>query len=148
MKFIFPYGIKFQENGRIETFPAVEISVLIGREKTGIRAIFHIDSGATTSILPKSDADFLGIDVKAGKRILVRGISNESLIGYRHLINIQLNQLKMKIPVIFVENVFVPRILGREGLFSQFGILFDELKQRTAFLDAEKERKIIDSLLS
>jgi len=145
MKFIFPYGVKFQEDGQIAIFPAVEILVL-GRHETGIRALFHIDSGATTSILPASDAGVLGLDVKTGKKVLVRGIADESFIGYRHLINVSLNQLKIKIPVVFVENVFVPRILGREGIFSQFGILFDEPKTRTAFFDFKKERKTIDFL--
>lgn len=145
MRFIFPYGVKFRENSRIETFPAVEILVL-ARQKTGIRALFHLDSGATTSILPKSDADFLGIDVKMGKKILVRGIFGESLIGYRHLINVQFDQSEMKIPIIFVESISIPRILGREGVFPRFGILFDESNHRTVFLDVKKERKIINSL--
>lgn len=144
-RLVFPYGIRFQEDGQIGTFPAIEISIL-GLGKTGIRALFHIDSGATTSILPESDANVLGIDIKLGKKMLARGISGDSLIGYRHFIDIQLNQLKIKIPVIFIESVLVPRILGREGVFSQFGILFDEFKHRTAFLDTEQERKIIDSL--
>jgi hypothetical protein len=78
--------------------------------------------------------------------MLIKGISGEPLFGYRHSIDIQFNKLKIKISVIFVKNVFVPRILGREGIFSKFGILFDELKHRTAFLDAEKEREMIDSL--
>ncbi len=86
-RFGFPYGIRFQENGRLELFPAIEILV-IGPEKKGIRALFHIDSGATTSILPKSDAGVLGIDVKVGKKMIVRGISSETLTGYRHLITV------------------------------------------------------------
>ncbi len=144
-RLIFPYGIKFQEDGQIAIFPAIEVSVL-GRRQKGIRALFHIDSGATTSILPKSDADVLGIEAEIGRKILIRGVSGESLVGYRHLLNFQFNQLKLKAPAIFVENPFVPRILGREGIFSRFGILFDEPKTRTAFLDVRKERKIIDGL--
>lgn len=144
-RLIFPYGVRFQENGQIEIFPAVEIYIL-GHRGKGIRALFHIDSGATTSILPESDGDVLEIDIKRGKKMLVRGISNETMVGYRHLIDVQFSQLKMKIPVIFVERILVPRILGREGIFPRFGILFDEAKQRTSFLDSEKERKIIDAL--
>jgi hypothetical protein len=144
-RFIFSYGIRFQENGRVETFPALEI-FLLGRRNRGIRVLLHIDSGATTSILPKSDAEVLGIDFKAGKKMLVRGVFGESLTGRRHLIRIQFNQLKIKIPVIFVEDIFVPRILGREGIFPQFGILFDEFKKRTVFLPSDEERNVINSL--
>lgn len=142
---VFPYGVRFQENGRIETFPAIEISIL-GPRKTGIRTLFHIDSGATTSILPESDGDVLGIDIKGGKKAVVRGIASESLVGYRHFVVVQFGQLKIKIPVIFIENILVPRILGREDVFPRFGIVFDESKHRTAFLNTEKERKTIDAL--
>ena len=55
MKFIFPYGVRFLEDGRVEAFPAADISIL-GRHGSGIRALFHIDSGATTSVLPAQDA--------------------------------------------------------------------------------------------
>lgn len=146
MRFIFPYGIKFRENGKIETFPAIEISIF-AQGGLGIRAFFHVDSGATTSILPESDADVLGINLKSGKKVTVRGISGKFLVGYRHLIDIQFNKkLKIRIPAVFIVNVFVPRILGREDIFPRFGILFDEYKQRTVLLDTEKERKTIDSL--
>ena len=144
-RFIFPYGIRFRENGRMESFPVVEIFIL-GQKGKGIRALFHLDSGATTSILSGSDADVLGVNIKSGKKVLVRGISGKPLVGYRHFINIQFNQLKIKIPVIFISNTLVPRILGREGVFFNFGILFDEQKNRTVFLNSKKERKIIDSL--
>lgn len=144
-KLVFPYGIKFREDGKISIFPAVELFVL-GRQKNGIRALFHIDSGATTSIFPKSDADILGIDLKNSKEVSVRGISGDVMRGYQSFITIHFDQLKIKIPAVFVENDWVPRVLGREGFFNRFGILFDELKKRTRFLDSKKERKTLDSL--
>lgn len=144
-RFVFPYGIRFQENGRLEVFPAVEILV-IGLRGRGIRALFHIDSGATTSILPVDDARILGFKTITGKKILVRGIFGESVEGYRRTLTIQFNNARVKIPVIFVKHPSVPRILGREGVFSHFGILFDESKHRTGFLDSQKERTAIDSL--
>lgn len=144
-KLVFPYGIKFQEDGKISVFPAVELFVL-GRHKDGIRALFHIDSGATMSILPRGDADILGIDLKNSNEISVRGISGDAMKGYQNVITIHLDQLEIKIPAIFVENDGVPRVLGREGFFNRFGILFDELKRKTRFLDSTKERKTLDSL--
>lgn len=143
-RFYFPYGIRFQEGVRIEVFPALELFVKGRRRNTGIHALFHIDSGATTSILPAGDAEVLGIRVADGRQMLVRGIAGATLTGYRHTIDIQIDGLKTTIPVIFIENIPVPRILGREGIFPQFGILFDEQKRRTAFLEAAAERKTID----
>lgn len=143
-RFVFLYGIRFQEDGRIETFPAAEVFI-VGRGKKGIRALFHIDSGATTSILPSGDAAVLGINVERGKKILVRGISGNPLVGYQQYVVMQIERIKLKVRVIFIADAFVPRILGREDIFSRFAILFDESKQKTALLDAVKERKLIDA---
>lgn len=144
-KLVFPYGIRFQEDGRVEVFPAVEADI-VGRRGRGIRATFHLDSGATTSILPGSDAAVLGLGASEGKRIAVRGIAGEPLMGRHSSIVIRLNEKKLRIPIIFIESVSVPRILGREGVFPLFGIIFDEAKRRSAFLEASKERRKIDAL--
>ena len=144
-KFIFPYGIRFQEDGRIEVFPAAELFVL-GRNGRGLHAVFHIDSGATTSIMPASDADALGINTKTGKKFIVRGITGEPLVGYRHTASVQFDNHRIKIPVIFIEHIAVPRIIGREDIFIRFGILFDEAKRRTVFVNISKGRRSIDSL--
>lgn len=146
-KFAFPFGIRFRENGKVEIFPAVEVFIL-GKKKQGIRTVFHLDSGATISILPASDADVLGINLKQGKKVLARGVFGESLDGYQHSITFQFGALKLKAKVIFIESEFVPRILGREDIFTRFGILFDEATKRTLFLATNTERKMINSLFS
>ncbi|MBI2639802.1 MAG: retropepsin-like domain-containing protein [Candidatus Sungbacteria bacterium] len=143
-KYIFAYGLRLQEDGRIEVFPAAELFVL-GKNGRGLRTVFHLDSGATTSIMPSADAETLGIDVANGKKFIVRGVSGESMLGYRHMVKIQLDGMKIKVPIIFVENASSPRIFGRESVFSKFGILFDELKRRTAFLGLHN-RKTIDEI--
>ena len=144
---VFPYGIRFQEDGRIEVFPMVEIDIL-GNGGAGIRAAFHIDSGATTSALPASDGEALGFDVERGKEVRVRGILSDSTQGYIHDVVLRFEERKFRVPVIFVRDERMPRILGREGVFSRFAILFDEAKRRTAFLEAKKERKAINALFS
>lgn len=146
-RYSFPYGIRFREDTRVEVFPAVELAVH-GKKGKGIAAVFHIDSGATTSALPTIDADALGINLLEGKRTIVRGVSDKGLIGYRHTVTIAFRNTKLKVPVIFAPLSSFPRILGREGVFDRFGIIFDEARQRTGFLDARKERKAIDSLFN
>lgn len=143
-RYIFSYGIRFQEDGRIGIFPAAEIFVL-GKGGKGIRALFHIDSGATTTILSASDAGALGIGIHLGKKILVRGISGEPLLGYAHVVRMQFNGILLKVPVIFVERTAVPRVLGREGIFPRFCIAFDEAKRRVLFLENKKGRANTDS---
>lgn len=147
MKLLFPYGIRFRENGHLEIFPVAELSV-IGWRGRGIRALFHLDSGATTSILPASDAPALGMELSTGKRMIVRGIGDASLIGYRHIARFQFNGLTMRAPVIFVEHISVPRILGREGIFPHFAIIFDEARRRIGFLERKIEKKAIERMFA
>ena len=142
---IFPYGIRFREDRQIELFPAAEV-LIEGRSNRGIRAVLHIDSGATLSVLPASDASQLGIPLSKGKKMLVKGVSGESLPGYRHTVRVHVGEEKFNIPVVFVEHPNVPAILGREGLFTSFAVVFDEARRRVAFLDGNTERKAIDAL--
>lgn len=144
-KYVFPYGIRFQEDGKIDVFPAAEI-IVAGKHGSGLRALFHLDSGATTSILPTSDGKVLGISVESGTKILARGFSGELVNGFKHKISISFNDFKIRIPAIFVNNESVPRILGREGIFEKFAIFFDEPKRRTGFFDSRKARKSIDTV--
>ncbi len=144
-RIIAPYGIRFQENGRVDVFPAIEILVH-GKGNSGIRALFHVDSGATTSILPLGDAAVLGVSLRGGKRIIIRGIGQNTLLGVRHTITIEFERKRLRTPAIFAAGEGVPRILGREGVFRRFGILFDESKQRTLFLDSREERAVINTL--
>lgn len=145
-RFIFPYGIRFQEDGKLDIFPAAEM-VILGDNGKGIRAMFHLDSGATTSILPLSDAKILGIKAELGDKMAVRGISGEVIDGYKHIVIATFQTIKIKIPIIFVSSA-VPRILGREAVFQKFAIVFDEIKRRTAFLETRRERKIINSIFN
>lgn len=147
MRFVCPYGVRFQEDERIEIFPAAEVSVL-GRGASGLRATFHIDSGATVSILPASDAAVLGLRLSHGKRVIIRGIGDSLLSGYRHAVTFRLNGRSVRVPAVFVEHVATPRILGREGIFTVFSILFDEARRRVGFLDGVEMRKQVDHILA
>lgn len=145
-RFVAPYGIRFQEDGCIDVFPAIE--VLVQGKKTGIRALFHIDSGATTSVLPIGDAEVLGVSLGSAKRVVIRGIAQNILIGMRSTISIELVGGTMRVPVIFAAGEHIPRILGREGIFRRFGILFDESRRRTLFFNAQKKQRTINRLFA
>jgi hypothetical protein len=144
---IFSYGIRLRQDSRIELFPAAELMIQ-GRRTQGIRATFHIDSWATISVLPASDAKALGIPLRRGKKIVIGGITGEPLQGYQHTVTVALATGRFTIPVAFVEHNDVPRILGRDGVFTQFIIIFDEPRRRVAFLEPDAERTRIDSLFT
>lgn len=149
--FVLPYGIKLEENGLIQIFPAAEIFFQYKNEGL-ISLIFLIDSGASISALPKSDASVFGIDYKKGKKILISGINKEPITAFKHELNAVFKNEKIKLPIVFINNDSAPRVLGREGMFNNFTIIFEEKEKRTGFiknpsLQSEKVKKIINDLL-
>lgn len=147
MKRIVPYGIRIGAEGRIETWPIVHVQAR-AEEGDEVPLILVIDSGATTTLLPSIDAEALGVVFESGKRILVRGISGDALTGYRHHIALRIEGLLLpSVPVIFAEPRNVPRVLGREGVFSHLAIVFDEAKHRVGLLLEHQERRAIDRFL-
>jgi len=150
MRITLPYGIRYGVGGRIETVPVVHIRVQTSsRGRSSAPGIFVIDSGATTSLLPASDAKILGLDITRGERIVVRSATGHTGIGYRQHVDMIIENLTLySVPAIFMEGDEIPRVLGREGVFTYFGIIFDEARRRSGFFDAKKERQLLDSLFS
>ena len=142
---IFPYGIRFQEDGKIAVFPAAQARIKSSTSES-LLGTFLIDSGATISVLPAGDAEVLGIDLQKGTKIVIRGLGATDFLGYRHVIQCEIQKRTLKLPVVFVDHPATLRIFGREGLFKKFIIVFDEQKQRTLFLDPNM-RICIEKLL-
>jgi hypothetical protein len=68
-------------------------------------------------------------------------------MGYRHNVDLAIDGFVLhSVPVIFSLRKDTPRVLGREGIFSHFGILFDESRRKTVFLDVSTERRALDDL--
>ncbi|MBI3420637.1 MAG: retroviral-like aspartic protease family protein [Candidatus Sungbacteria bacterium] len=149
MKIVMPYGIRLSADGKIEVMPVVEARIKYGDKNKTILGIFLIDSGATTTLLPSTDAQALGLMIASGVKVAVGGVTGHYLVGYRHEISLEIQGcLINRVPVVFTRNRNVPRVLGREGIFSKFTVIFDEARKRTALLDALKEEKRIEALLS
>ncbi|TSC73545.1 MAG: hypothetical protein G01um101470_24 [Parcubacteria group bacterium Gr01-1014_70] len=143
---VFPYGIRFQEDSRMALFPAAEARIRGSRSSETLYGIFLIDSGATVSVLPAGDAELLGISLTKGIRTVVRGLGATDFFGYRHVITCLFEHVAIRLPVVFIDHPATLRILGREGLFEKYLIVFDELKHRTLFLNP-KERTHINKLI-
>mgnify|MGYP001588262308 FL=1 len=143
---VVPYGIRFEENGRLATFPVADITVS-GTQDASVRALFQIDSGATITVVPLTDAQELHIDLKRGKRLAVRGITGVALPAVMRRLRLTLGGVSFRAPVAFVSGTSIPRILGREGVFSRFSILFAEANRKVAFLENRSEQRLISTLL-
>ena len=143
---ISPYGIRFQEDGKMGVFPAIDAHIRGKQTSETLYGVFLIDSGATVSVLPASDAEMLGIQLTKGAKTIIRGLGATDFFGYRHMITCMLGVYTISLPVVFIDHPATLRILGREGLFDKFLILFDEKKRRTIFL-SPNQRKHIDGLV-
>ena len=145
---IFPYAVALREGGKIDVFPAAEIGFTAKNKKESYSFILIVDSGATVSALPQSDAESLGVVAEDGIRMSVKGIGDETISGWRHNLAIRLNGIKFRIPVVFLDKDSVPRVLGREGVFDNFMVMFDEQKHLSAFVPAKaKEAGLMRKIL-
>ena len=92
-----------------------------------------IDSGANVSIFPKGVGDALGIDFE-GEPEPVEGVMG-TFLGYSHYVEILLGDYKEPISVraLFLMGEPYP-LLGREGLFDKFDVLFQERLKKVVFI--------------
>lgn len=145
--FVSPFGITLREGGLVDVVPVTEIAFR-GREGEWFSFFLVIDSGATLSALPVSDATMLGITPQKGLPIVVSGVNGESVKGWKHTVSIRLGGEIMSLPLVLIDNDVAPRVLGREGVFKHFSIIFEEAKKRSGFLGQDtKEAGIVTTML-
>jgi hypothetical protein len=144
---LFPYGLSFQESGHISIFPAAHIAFHT-QQREWVSLVLLIDSGATISTLPSSDAVLLGIEVEHGEPMTVMGLRREPLAGWRHQLRVRLGANELVVPVVFLDDPQTPRVLGRAGVFEQFTVVFAEAQRRTGLLgDQTHEARTISTIL-
>lgn len=145
---VFPYGITLKKDGEISAVPVAEVAFL-NKEGEWLSLFLIIDSGATISALPKSDAAVFGIEAEKGKLMIISGIGGEKLRGWHHQIRGRLGGKLIHFPVIFLDKDAVPRVLGRTGIFEKFILVFDEKLKISGFFDNScKQVKIIRNFLN
>lgn len=145
---VFPYGITLQENNKVSLFPAAEVGFF---NKNGelLTLVLLIDSGATISALPKSDAATLGVIVENDTPIFISGIGKEVVRGWEREIKVQFGEETKTMPFLFLDNDSAPRLLGRKELFERNIVIFEEKKRRSAVVgDTTKEARAISRILN
>lgn len=127
---IFPY-ITFPDT---KSRPVADIQLDYLGSKQNILCI--IDSGADFSFLPKSIGETLGIDFSEDDSI---SNSPEGIDGkikakcFEHPIQIHIGKFSFSIRIFWVEGSVTP-LLGREGIFDKFDVLFQERLRRVVFV--------------
>lgn len=145
--FVFPYGVRFREGGLIDIFPVANVFF---RSQTGERfsLLLVIDSGAAISALPRSDAIGLGIELEDGVLFSVAGIGVRPVRAWRHEVTVEMGTESFTLPLAFLDHDAAPRVLGREGIFNRFTVIFEEQRRRSGFVgDGTKEARRVSKVL-
>src|SRR5713226_7967788 len=90
-EYCFPYREELSETfGRIPR-PAVEIFL---RARTGpwFRVFAYADSGADFSLFPKGVCKLLGLELNAGERSLIQGVSGKPGVVYMQKVEMRLGE--------------------------------------------------------
>ena len=131
MKFVFKYRKEETKKGVIYR-PVVKVSL---RSSDGHWYMFtaYVDSGADVSILPKGDAELLGVNLYEGELWRLTGIGRVIVLAYLHEVMVKIGALEFPARIAFADLNEVPRIVGRLDIFRKFKVMFDEQNLQTTF---------------
>lgn len=85
---------------------------------------FLVDSGADLSVLPKSLAKDIGIDLTKCKKSITLGVEGRGVRIYHTQIGIRLGHWEDTIRCAFANHDQIPPLLGRLDFFSRYNITF------------------------
>ena len=92
----------------------------------------QIDSGAVITLLRRSVADLLGLELDAGRRVELGSVGGASTIAYVHDVYARFGPtIQFCIPVAIANTETVPNLLGRLGVFDQLQVDFDASVRQT-----------------
>ena len=126
----FPYRYKESLFGRIpDPYITVPVFTWYGWRNLD----FLVDSGADVSMVPKSIADLVGLDLKKARKHRTYGVEGKGLLVYEGSLAIKIGTHQLKIPCLFSSQEKTPFLLGRAGLFNHFTIVFENQSKQIVF---------------
>jgi hypothetical protein len=93
----------------------------------------YIDSGADMSLLTKTDAKLLGLDLYKGEYRPIIGVGKTLIPAYTHRIKMKIEETTLNVNTSFADSDEVPRLLGRTDIFEHFKITFNQKNLETIF---------------
>lgn len=123
-------------------FPVREIATRFGplidptivlpmRTPRGFRPFwFLMDSGADFSMMPRSQARRLGVELKGATEVQITGIDGVPQRAPVREIALRIGEAEVHIPCVFSPNPDAPYLIGRMGFFSRFNITFDNRRKK------------------
>lgn len=116
----FPYHKTPHE----EYFPIVRITTYYKNYIAQTSAL--IDSGASMSVFSPEVSEQLHLNIYEGNEIYLGGVGGR-IKGYIHSIKLEIANKILTVPVVFSYEYRASfNLLGREGIFKNFKIIFEE----------------------
>ncbi|HCS79310.1 TPA: hypothetical protein DIV55_06260 [Patescibacteria group bacterium] len=86
-----------------------------------------VDTGADYTLLPKFLASVLGVKlVKEVRVIVTKGVGGQSRVFLlKKAVRVKIGDFTRQIPVGFLDNNFIPPLLGRQAFLETFKVTFD-----------------------
>jgi len=110
------------------------IPVIIIKDGNRIKTSCIVDTGATIPIFQSSIAKLLELDIESGEKHVFQGASAK-LIGYIHKVGIAISDKEFECRVAFSEELSTSfNLLGRQDVFNNFKICFDESEKIMEFI--------------
>ncbi len=110
--------------GRSGIVPEPIIPIQICTGGVGRFYDFLVDSGADTTLLPKSLASELGINIKSCPRSITQGVEGGGIRIYHASVILRLGAWQDRVRCAFAEHDQIPPLLGRLDIFSRYTITF------------------------
>ncbi len=130
-------------------FAHVEIQRTDGRFQA---FALHVDSGAVVSLLRRSVAELLGVELEAGRQIDVTGVGGARNVAYVHELPTRFaDNIAYPVPFAIAVTETVPNLLGRLQVFDRLQVEFDGTVQETRIAAPwlnPGEKRIWDFLLA
>lgn len=125
MKIIFPF--KYFDSNRFGKIfrPYTTISVFKKDIGIYIERILVVDTGADFTIFPRKDAYAFGIDLERETiKDKIFGVGGQEIIFLYTNLPIKVGEVKLKIPVGFLDRNDLPALLGRQHFLELFDVCF------------------------
>ena len=130
MSTTFPYQLKETPFGRVVD-PTINLPVSTWYGWRSFK--FIVDSGADVSLVPRSIADLVGIDLAEANRLRSFGIEGSGVDVLQGNLTVKIGACELELPCLFSSREDSPTLLGRAGLFDHFSIVFDNQKRKIVF---------------
>lgn len=106
--------------------------VLFQNKKTGVfkPVSMIVDTGADYTLLPRFLANVLGINlIKDCQKLKTSGVGGQETVFFvKQKVKVKLASWQREIPLGFIDNDFIPPLLGRHEFFETFKVIFENRK--------------------